>query len=319
MRASPGHDGGHVPRAGLLAVVSAALAPRPGRRRRRAPDQAGAGQAEHGRADERRPDGRVAPRDGELARAARGAREPPSRTTSRRSRSAAPRARRSSPASTPTTTPSWATRRRPAATRSSIDHTNTLPAWLQRAGYRTVHIGKYLNGYGPARPTEIPPGWTEWYGSTDPSTYQFYNYTPERERPDRDGTGPARRYYQADVYTRKAVDAVRRLAPGGAVLPLRRLPCAAQRRAARVGRPRQPGHAGRPRRGTGTASRPSRCRSRRPSTRRTSSDKPPGIRNAPLIGPARVTAIPRSTSSGSSRCSPSTKRSARSSPRSRDG
>ena len=24
--------------------------------------------------------------------------------------------------------------------------TNTLPVWLQRAGYATVHIGKYLNG-----------------------------------------------------------------------------------------------------------------------------------------------------------------------------
>ena len=92
-------------------------------------------------------------------------------------------------------------------------HSNTLPAWLQQAGYHTVHLGKYLNGYGRARPTEIPAGWTEWYGSTDPSTYRFYNYTlNENGRLVTYGTGAAN--YQADVYNRKAVELVRRLAPG---------------------------------------------------------------------------------------------------------
>ena len=96
-----------------------------------------------------------------------------------------------------------------------LDHSNTLPVWLQRAGYRTVHIGKYLNGYGRRSATEIPPGWTEWYGSVDPSTYQFYNYTlNEQGKLVKYGADAAS--YQADVYTRKAVDAVRRLAPGDA-------------------------------------------------------------------------------------------------------
>jgi N-acetylglucosamine-6-sulfatase len=91
-------------------------------------------------------------------------------------------------------------------------HANSLPAWLQRAGYTTVHLGKYLNGYGRARPLEVPAGWSEWYGSTDPSTYRFYNYTlNENGRLVTYGTGPAN--YQADVYNRKAVDLVRRLAP----------------------------------------------------------------------------------------------------------
>jgi N-acetylglucosamine-6-sulfatase len=91
-------------------------------------------------------------------------------------------------------------------------HANSLPAWLQRAGYTTVHLGKYLNGYGRARPLEVPAGWTEWYGSTDPSTYRFYNYTlNENGRLVTYGTGPAN--YQADIYNRKAVDLVRRLAP----------------------------------------------------------------------------------------------------------
>ncbi len=90
-------------------------------------------------------------------------------------------------------------------------HANTLPAWLKLAGYRTVHIGKYLNGYGRQRPTEVPPGWDEWFGSVDPSTYQFYNYSlNENGKLVRYGTAAGD--YQADVYTAKAVDAVKRLA-----------------------------------------------------------------------------------------------------------
>jgi N-acetylglucosamine-6-sulfatase len=89
---------------------------------------------------------------------------------------------------------------------------NTLPAWLRARGYQTVHIGKYLNGYGRTQPTHVPAGWSEWYGSIDPSTYRFYNYTlNENGRLVNYGTGPQN--YQADVYTAKAVDAVRRLAP----------------------------------------------------------------------------------------------------------
>ena len=88
-------------------------------------------------------------------------------------------------------------------------HSNTLPAWLRQAGYQTIHVGKYLNGYGRARPTEVPAGWSEWYGSTDPSTYRFYNYTlNENGRLVTYGTGAAN--YQTDVYARKAVDIIRR-------------------------------------------------------------------------------------------------------------
>ena len=90
-------------------------------------------------------------------------------------------------------------------------HGNTLPGWLQRAGYHTIHIGKYLNGYGRADPSKVPPGWTEWYGSVDPTTYSFYGYTlNENGTLIRYGHRPDE--YQADVFTRKAVTAVRRLA-----------------------------------------------------------------------------------------------------------
>ena len=51
--------------------------------------------------------------------------------------------------------------------------------WLQQAGYHTVHIGKYLNGYGTGTsdPTYVPPGWTEWYAAQGGSTQSVYDYS----------------------------------------------------------------------------------------------------------------------------------------------
>ncbi len=96
-----------------------------------------------------------------------------------------------------------------------LDGSNTLPVWLQRSGYYTAHLGKYLNGYGKRDPQEIPPGWTEWRGSVDPSTYQFYGYTlNEGGQLVKYGTDAAS--YQTDVYAQKAVDIVRRRAAADA-------------------------------------------------------------------------------------------------------
>src|SRR5688500_7298039 len=49
----------------------------------------------------------------------------------------------------------------------ALDSENTLPVWLKRAGYETIHVGKYLNGYGDHDRHEIPPGWTEWHGAVN--------------------------------------------------------------------------------------------------------------------------------------------------------
>ena len=91
----------------------------------------------------------------------------------------------------------------------SLDSTNTLAVWLQGAGYYTAHVGKYLNGYEQV-PNTIPPGWTEWHGST--RTYQFYGYQLNEQ-----GTlvdyGTTEDQYSTDVYTRKAVDLIHRRAP----------------------------------------------------------------------------------------------------------
>ena len=57
------------------------------------------------------------------------------------------------------------------------DRENTLPAWLQRAGYHTAMVGKWLNGYG-ARDGhgEIPAGFDDWRGLLDASAYDYFNY-----------------------------------------------------------------------------------------------------------------------------------------------
>ncbi len=97
-----------------------------------------------------------------------------------------------------------------------LDKQNTLPVWLQRAGYTTGHIGKYLNGYGRDVPADVPPGWSEWHGSVDGSTYLMWGYTLNED-------GALRTYgrrtvedpalYQTDVYRAKAIDFIRRRAP----------------------------------------------------------------------------------------------------------
>ena len=59
-----------------------------------------------------------------------------------------------------------------------LDHSNTLPVWLQSAGYRTIHLGRYLNGYGTQNPdvTEVPPGWDEWHSTVDPYTFDLSSW-----------------------------------------------------------------------------------------------------------------------------------------------
>ncbi|MET0903496.1 MAG: sulfatase [Acidimicrobiales bacterium] len=91
------------------------------------------------------------------------------------------------------------------------DEETTLPAALEAAGYDTIHIGKYLNGYGVDRPPAVPSGWTEWHGAIDPSTYEYYGFTLLEDGEERT-YGPDE--YQTDVYTDLAVDAIREHASG---------------------------------------------------------------------------------------------------------
>jgi len=93
-----------------------------------------------------------------------------------------------------------------------LDQEDTLPVWLERAGYRTAFVGKYLNGYGKPEhggPEFVPPGWSEWYGLTAESKRDVYDYEINEN-------GELRRYggseedFKTDVLARLARDFVRR-------------------------------------------------------------------------------------------------------------
>jgi N-acetylglucosamine-6-sulfatase len=96
-----------------------------------------------------------------------------------------------------------------------FDHTNALPVWLQRAGYHTIQLGRYLNGYGQSvDPTTVPPGWSDWNASTDPSTFNYRSWRmnengqlsdkPDDAHPDE---------YQTDFYARRAAELIKQAAP----------------------------------------------------------------------------------------------------------
>ena len=63
------------------------------------------------------------------------------------------------------------------ASRAAYNH--NLAVWLQDSGYRTIHIGKFLNGYGepPYPATTVPPGWSAWHTVLNSdSDHYFYGY-----------------------------------------------------------------------------------------------------------------------------------------------
>jgi N-acetylglucosamine-6-sulfatase len=171
-----------------------------------------------------------------------------------------------------------------------LDSTNTLPVWLQRAGYQTIHLGKYLNQYGTRNPREIPPGWGQWYGTPDPSTYRFLNYTIN-ENGNLVSFGTAASDYKTDVESRLAVDLIARQAadPRPFFMWVAFL-------APHAGGPADPDDPS----GLGTPSPAPRHRNRfaneplpmPPSFNEADvSDKPAAIRNRALIGPGRINAI----------------------------
>src|SRR6185503_16482028 len=96
----------------------------------------------------------------------------------------------------------------------ALDADETLPVWLQRAGYYTAHVGKYLNGYGESVPPDVPPGWSRWLALVDPSTYTYYDYALS------DGGalvhhGSAPEDYQTDVLAAAAEEVIRARAGHG--------------------------------------------------------------------------------------------------------
>jgi N-acetylglucosamine-6-sulfatase len=81
---------------------------------------------------------------------------------------------------------------------------STLPSWLAAAGYRTAHIGKFLNGYDAYtnKLGKPPPGWSTWETMVKPFGYYDYRLSLNGNVKSF-GTRP--KDYLTDVLTRHAV------------------------------------------------------------------------------------------------------------------
>jgi N-acetylglucosamine-6-sulfatase len=94
-----------------------------------------------------------------------------------------------------------------------LDSTNTLPVWLQNAGYRTMHVGRYLNGYEAKY--GIPPGWTDWVGLPHSAAFNYvtwkaFDHGVLKDYPDAEHPGE----YLTDFETRRGVELIDAASPG---------------------------------------------------------------------------------------------------------
>ncbi|MEO8012186.1 MAG: sulfatase [Dokdonella sp.] len=116
----------------------------------------------------------------------------------------------------------------PQGSFAAFDDSEHIGRWLQRAGYRTGLIGKFLNGYGYVPPrncptcdwmTYVPPGWDDWqalpdYGELNGSAgigyagaYCMFNYTVN-DNGSLVTYGSNASDYQTDVIAQRATDFV---------------------------------------------------------------------------------------------------------------
>ncbi len=90
---------------------------------------------------------------------------------------------------------------------------STIATWLQAAGYRTVLLGKYLNGYPfPEDREYVPVGWDEWYSAAKGGATAGFQYTLNENgrQVDYAETGQGRSQYITDVLGRKAREFIQR-------------------------------------------------------------------------------------------------------------
>jgi N-acetylglucosamine-6-sulfatase len=93
---------------------------------------------------------------------------------------------------------------------SLIRKGDTLPVWLRRAGYRTAHVGKWLNGYTDvAAPREVAPGWDQWHTMPDPGYYDYL--ISHNGRLEHRGTDAGD--YATTLLNRHSVRIIEKLAP----------------------------------------------------------------------------------------------------------
>jgi N-acetylglucosamine-6-sulfatase len=88
-----------------------------------------------------------------------------------------------------------------------------LPVWLQQAGYNTIHVGKFLNGYWrfADRPSDVAPGWGDWRTVVG-GRFGYYDYFLSRNGAWQH-FGTHNGDYITRVLTRNAVSAIHQYAP----------------------------------------------------------------------------------------------------------
>lgn len=87
---------------------------------------------------------------------------------------------------------------------ASFDDDRTVATWLDRSGYTTGYLGKYLNQYGKTARRYVPPGWDVWKAAVR-GVYAYRG----RTRYNINGALRTLRGYQADTLTDLATAFVR--------------------------------------------------------------------------------------------------------------
>jgi len=92
---------------------------------------------------------------------------------------------------------------------------STIATWLHDGGYRTILLGKYLNGFpGSTGRLYVPPGWDEFYVPVDGTPYSQYDYTLEDSGRHSEIHGHRAKDYLDDVLTARAAKFIRTASAG---------------------------------------------------------------------------------------------------------
>ena len=171
-----------------------------------------------------------------------------------------------------------------------LETSSWLPLWLQAAGYRTAHLGKFLNGYD-VDPTEIRRAGTSG-ATTGRETYRYWGYkVNENGRLETYGSDRDPDLYATDFMSRRATELIEDLAPSDVPFFL-----SVGFLAPHTGGPAEPGDPP----GVATPAVAPRHRGafagaplpRPPGfSERNVADKPPRIKRLPRLTPARIALI----------------------------
>jgi arylsulfatase A-like enzyme len=87
---------------------------------------------------------------------------------------------------------------------------NILPAWLQRVGYQTAYVGKWLNGYEKTvdKHKEEPPGWDQWHTLIGAHGYYDFQVSDNGRKNRYEGKT---KEYLTDYINRRAVGMIDKL------------------------------------------------------------------------------------------------------------